>query len=93
MAEYSIKDAIKKMIQESHWKPSYMATKLLNDWESIVGKAVAKHTKDLVISDRKLIIYTDIAPLKQELSYNKHLLIEKINTYLEEEFIKDILIK
>ncbi|MBK8146119.1 MAG: DUF721 domain-containing protein [Bacteroidetes bacterium] len=39
-----------------------------------------------------MYIYTDVAPLRNELSYNKTLLIEKINQHLEENFIKEIIL-
>ena len=69
-----------------------MAEKVKLDWEKLMGITVAKHTKDLIIKDHKLYIYTDVAPLKNELSYNKTLLIEKINQHLEENFIKEIIL-
>lgn len=92
MAEYSIKEAIDRMLKESNWKYRYQVTKLKQDWEVLMGKTVAKHTKDLIIKERKLYIYTDIAPLKHELNYNKQLLVEKINQYFEDTFINEIIV-
>lgn len=80
------------MLEQSQWKERYMAEKVKLDWEKLMGITVAKHTKDLIIKDHKLYIYTDVAPLKNELSYNKTLLIEKINQHLEENFIKEIIL-
>jgi hypothetical protein len=92
MAQYSMKEAIDRMLQDSHWKYRYQVTKLKEDWELLMGKTVAKHTEDLKIRDGKLYIHTNIAPLKNELSYNKHLLIAKINQHFGEAFIKDIVV-
>lgn len=92
MAEYSMKEAIDRMLKESNWKYRYQVTKLKQDWEVLMGKTVAKHTKDLIIKERKLYIYTDIAPLKHELNYNKQLLVEKINQYFEDTFINEIIV-
>ncbi len=92
MALYSMKEALNKMLEQSQWKERYMAEKVKLDWEKLMGITVAKHTKDLIIKDHKLYIYTDVAPLKNELSYNKTLLIEKINQHLEENFIKEIIL-
>ena len=92
MALYSMKDALNKMLEQSQWKDHYLAGKIKLDWEKLMGKTVAKHTNDLIIKDGRLYIYTDVAPLKNELSYNKQLLIEKINQYLEENFIREIIL-
>lgn len=93
MAEYSIGDAIKKMLNESHWKHRYLATKLKEDWEPLMGKTVARHTKSLELQNGVLIIFTDVAPLKHELSYNKNLLIAKLNQHLGENVVKEIILK
>jgi hypothetical protein len=92
MAQYSIGDAIKKMIEQSHWKHSYQVVKLREDWELIMGKTVAKHTNDLHIQQGKLFIYTNTAPLKNELNYNKPALIQRINEHFGENFITDVVI-
>ena len=54
MAEYSIQDALKKMLEQSNWKYQYQVTKLREDWETLMGKTVAKHTNDLQIREGKL---------------------------------------
>ena len=93
MPQYSMNEAINKMLEDSHWKYRYQVTKLKEDWELLMGRTVAKHTDEIKIKDGKLIIYTNIAPLKNELSYNKLLLIHKINQHFGEDFIKDIIVK
>jgi len=92
MAQYSMSEAIQKMLQDSHWKYRYQVTKLKEDWELLMGKTIARHTDNLKISDGKLYIYTNVAPLKNELSYNKMLLVAKINQHFGEDFIKDIVV-
>ena len=87
-----MKEALNKMLEQSQWKERYLVEKIKLDWEKLMGKTVSKHTNDLIIKDHKLYIYTDVAPLKNELSYNKNLLIEKMNQHLEENFIKEIIL-
>jgi len=92
MALYSIQDALKDMLEKSHWRYAYQLVKLKQDWELLMGKTVAKHTKDLQIREGKLYIYTQVAPLKNELNYNKAVLIERINEHLGETLIRDIMV-
>ena len=93
MAEYSMQEAIKKMLAESHWKSRYQIAKLKQDWELLMGKMVARYTNDLQFRDGILYVYSDVAALKNELSYNKALLIERLNQHLDEKFIKEIIVR
>jgi Dna[CI] antecedent, DciA len=93
MAQYSMADAITKMLEESNWKYRYQVTKLKEDWELLMGVTVAKHTKDLFINNHVLYIHTDVAALKHELSFNKMLLVAKINQHFEDDFIKEVVVK
>jgi predicted nucleic acid-binding Zn ribbon protein len=93
MAQYSIGEAISKMLNESHWKYRYQVTKLKEDWELLMGVTIAKHTKDLTLHNGVLYIQTDVAALKHELSYNKQLLVSKINQHFDENLVQSIVVK
>jgi predicted nucleic acid-binding Zn ribbon protein len=92
MAEYSMKEAIDKMLEQSNWKYQYQLMKLENDWELLVGKTIARHTQSLKFSNGILYISTTVAPLKHELSYNKIPLIAKINQHIGDQFVRDIVV-
>ena len=87
-----MREALDRMLVESHWKDRYLAVKLKEDWEALMGKTVARYTTDVQIRDHVLYIRTDVAALKNELRYNRELLIEKLNQHLGEPFIRDIAI-
>lgn len=93
MGEYSIGEAIKLLMEKSGWKPKVTELRIRNEWEKIVGKTVAKYTRNLKLYNGKLTIYTDVAPLKQELTMGKEQLIQNINEYLGERAIDDVIIK
>lgn len=93
MALYSMQEAIQKMLENSHWKYRYQVTKLKEDWESLMGKTVARHTKELKLIDGTLYIQTDVAALKHELSFNKALLVAKLNQHFDEVVIKEIVVR
>ena len=93
MGQYSMSEAINRMLEESNWKYRYQVTKLKEDWELLMGKTVAKHTKELTIHNGTLYIQTNVAALKHELSYNKALLVAKINQHFDELFIKEIVVR
>ena len=93
MGQYSIGEAINLLMQKSGWKPKVTELRLKQEWEEIVGKTIAKYTRNMYYDNGILTIYTDVAPLKQELQLGKQQLIEQINEYLEETAIRDIVVK
>lgn len=93
MGQYSIGEALSLLLEKSKWKPRIHELRMRQEWEQIMGKTIAKYTRDVSLKDRKLTIFTDVAALKQELLLGKELLINKINAYFEETVIIDILIK
>ncbi len=93
MSQYSIGEAINMLMKKSGWKPKVTELRLKQDWEQIVGKTIAKYTRNMYYDSGVLTIYTDVAPLKQELILGKEQLINNINEYLEETLIRDIIVK
>lgn len=93
MAEYSVGDALKILLARSGWGAKVHEIRIKQEWETIVGKTISRYTSQLQLLGRVLTIYTDIAPLKQELMLNKEQLINKINAHFEETVVMDIKIR
>lgn len=93
MGSYSIGDALNQFLERSHWKPKIIALRMSEEWEAITGKAIAKYTRSVNLEGKKLTIYTDVAPLKQELQYGKDRLMVRINEYFNERVVEEIIIK
>lgn len=93
MASYSVGEALSLLLEKSRWKPKVHELRLRQEWEAIVGKTIAKYTRNLSLTDQKLTVYTDIAPLKHELQLGKDQLIAKINAHLQERVVADIIVK
>ncbi len=70
----------------------YLIAKIKNNWSEIVGKAVANNTKNIFVEKNKLYIKVESSILKQELSFMKEILADKINKYLEKQIIQEIII-
>ena len=62
-------------------------------WEQIMGKTIARYTDKIQIHGQTLYINTVVAPLKQELSYQKEKIIQRVNEALGEKVILDVVIK
>jgi len=93
MGSYSIGEALNLLLEKSRWKPKVNELRMRQEWETIVGKTISKYTRNLYLSGKILTIYTDVAPLKQELVAGKEQLINHINEYFEERIVEEIHIK
>jgi hypothetical protein len=93
MSEYSLGDALQKFLDESRLKGSVQALRIAEAWEQIMGKTIAKHTDKLQIFGDKLIISTSVAPLKQELNYQKDKIILRVNEALGKQVIKEVIVQ
>jgi hypothetical protein len=91
--EISIGEALRLFLKKSKLGGNMQALQITQIWEQLMGKTIAKYTDKIEIYNDKLIIYTNVAPLKQELSYQKEQIIERVNEALHENVIKEVVIK
>jgi predicted nucleic acid-binding Zn ribbon protein len=93
MSEYSVGDALKEFLKQSKLKSSIQALQIEEVWEKIMGKTISKYTDKIQIHGQTLYINTVVAPLKQELLFQKDKIIQLVNEALGEAVIKDVVIK
>ena len=93
MSSYSIGEALNLLLEKSHWKPKVVELRLRDEWEQIVGKTIAKYTRTISLNGKTLTIYSDVAPLKQELMLGKEQLKDRLNEYFKDRIVEEIIIK
>jgi hypothetical protein len=93
MGEYSLGDALRKFLNQSKLKGSIQALQIEEVWEQIMGKTVARYTNKIQIHGHTLYIDTTIAPLRQELLYQKETILRRVNEALGEVVIKEVVIR
>ncbi len=93
MSEISIGDAIKEFLKGSKLKHGIQALQIDDAWEKIMGKTIAKYTDKIEIINQTLFISSTVAPLKNELLYQKEKIIERVNEALGENVIKEVVIR
>ncbi len=91
--EVSIGDALKEFLKKSKLKSGVQAMQIKEAWEKIMGKTIANYTDKIEIINSTLFIHTNVAPLKNELLYQKAKIIERVNDALGEKVIKEVVIK
>jgi predicted nucleic acid-binding Zn ribbon protein len=93
MGQYSIGDAIQQFLKSSRIKGDIQALQIEEIWEKIMGKTIAKYTDNIKIINKTLFITTNVAPLKQELSFQKEKIKLRINEALGTNDIHEVVIQ
>ena len=93
MAQYSLGDAIQQFLIGSRIKGDIQALQITDVWESVMGKTISKYTERIAIINGTLFITTHVAPLKQELNFQKEQIKLRVNEALGEKVIEDIVIQ
>jgi hypothetical protein len=86
-------DAIKKFLDQSRLKGDIQAMQIEDAWEKIMGKTVARYTDKLHVINDTLYITTHVAPLKQELIFQKEKIIQRVNEALGQRNINKIVVQ
>ena len=93
MGQYSLGDAIRQFLQGSRLKGDIQALQIEEVWEKVMGKTVARYTENLKVINKTLFIATHVAPLKQELMYQKEKIKLRVNEAMGEKIIEEVVIQ
>ncbi|HLA54321.1 MAG TPA: DUF721 domain-containing protein [Flavitalea sp.] len=92
MGEYSLGDAMKQFLQKSKLKAPLQAMRIEEIWENLMGKTIARYTGKISIHGHTLYVTTTVAPLKQELLYQKEKIMQRVNEALGDKVISEVVI-
>lgn len=91
--EVSIGDALKEFLKKSKLKNGVQSLQVQDAWEKIMGRTIANYTDKIEVINSTLFISTSVAPLKNELIFQKSKIIERVNEALGEKVIKEVVVK
>ena len=93
MGEFSMRDAIQEFLNKSRIKGDIQALQIEDVWAEIMGKTIARYTDKLQIIGDRLIITTTVAPLRNELIYQREKIKLRVNEALGKNVIKEIVVQ
>ncbi|MFN5334583.1 MAG: DciA family protein [Bacteroidota bacterium] len=93
MSEISLQEAFQKIMENSRLKNKIQALQIKDLWKDLMGKTIAGYTDDIQIIEKKLIITTHVAPLKQELIFQREKIKNRLNEMMNEYAIHEVVIK
>lgn len=88
----SLGDAVKKFLESSRIKNQIQSLSIDVHWEKIMGKTIANYTDKIEIRNKTLFIYTTVAPLKNELVFQKDLIIQRVNEQIGAGSITEVVV-
>ncbi|NVO01450.1 MAG: DUF721 domain-containing protein [Bacteroidetes bacterium] len=91
--EQPVKNVIDDLLNLYGIREKYNEYKINYKWEEMMGKMIAKHTVRIYLSKKVMYINLDSAALRQELSFAKTKIIEKLNKAMGEHVVDEIVFK
>lgn len=88
-----MKQAIDRLLKAYKLDRKMDEVEVLNSWETMMGPMIAKHTREIFISDRILHIRLNSSVLREELSYAKTKIKDMMNEKAGREIIDDVILK
>ena len=89
----SLSEALKEYRSAMNIENRLKEVSLLNSWEDIAGRAIAKRTSKVYIKDGKLYIHLISPVVREELSMVKEELRDRLNEDAGEELVKEIILR
>jgi predicted nucleic acid-binding Zn ribbon protein len=88
--EEPIKDVIQRLLQTYKLNGRINNAKIIDNWEKMMGKTIAKHTTGLYIKQGILYVRINSASLKQEMFLHKKKIKQIVNNFVGSNHIDDI---
>ena len=88
-----LKEVIQELLDSYHLREKVNEIKLVQNWEQLFGKTIAKYTQKMFVNKKKLYLTISSAPLRQELMYSRDKMVERINEAIEKDFVREVVIR
>jgi hypothetical protein len=88
--EQDIGSALKEFFRSYRIDSKVKEVQISEVWEKVMGATMARYTQDIRLKNGILQIRVSSAPLKNELTYNRNEMINRLNEEFGETVIKEI---
>lgn len=93
MSETSLGDALRAYLRHSPFRQQMNEYRVQALWEKEMGGAISRYTDSVKLIGSRLIITTSVAPLKQELSFSREKILQRMNEALGERLVEEVIIR
>ena len=86
----SLSDVLGKVLRESGLETPLLQRRLINAWDTVVGKVVAKYTSEKFIKNQTLFVKITNPALRSDLSMRRKELVSRLNAAVGSHVISEI---
>lgn len=90
--EQTLEEAIQLYLNHYRLAGKLTEADLQQSWRAIMGNSIANHTTEIYLKKQVLVIHLDSSVLRNELSFAKNKIVEKVNEYFKKEVVKEVLL-
>lgn len=88
--EVTISEAIRYFIREHGMEDRVLRSMVIDAWHDQMGEFMKSYTDDLFVKNQVLFVKLNSPALKAELNYGKTKILNHINQYIGEEYLKEV---
>ena len=81
------------MLKRFRIEGKFDETKLISQWEKVMGAPIAKRTTKIYIRNKKLFVHLSSAPLKHELNMSRDRILVLLTKELGKPIVNEVVIK
>jgi hypothetical protein len=85
-----LSEVMGNMMRDYNIEDKFNESQLIGEWKEIMGPAIAARTTRIFIRERVLHIQVNSAPLRQEMSMSRDLIIERLEEAAGKRIVDDI---
>ena len=89
----SIAEAIRAYLKESKLEKPLKERELIQSWETLLGKSVARATSKIYFREGKLYVHLSSSVVKNELFMLRDEILKKLNESAGEELVREIVFR
>ena len=88
--EAPLKEVLDRWLKAYGYDGKMKEMDVLEAWPEMMGTAVANRTSEIYIKNKKLFLKMDSSVMREELSYGKDIIIQRVNEKAGAEIITDV---
>lgn len=86
-------DIVDRLMKAYKLDEKLLEIDVLGKWEEMMGKAVSLRTRNIFISEGVLILEIDSSVMREELKFEKNIIVQRINQCANKQLITDVYFK
>ena len=91
--DHPLSELVQQFAQSDKIKPDLYRKKIEHAWLEIMGRWVNQETRSIRLREGKLTLEIQSGALRQELHFARDKIKEKINEFLEEDYITSVVVR